>query len=245
MEKHNPRGAPISEKDKYSIDFINTNNKTSFSIPSNTKIEFKEDNLNEHLYTFGDVFDFYNLIIDLLRKNQIINLLQLFNIANNKSGNRINPYSIVTLILEDFSEDVYLSTKVYFANENHYRLLLDKSFTIMQVRTDNNGVIISPANPIIQRLNKRAESDPRLKICEKVFTDKITYDQLAAEARELPPGQQTNTRFYHVLCITGRPWRFCDYWGDPDTLRKTESEAYPYAWVPKKRYSGSSSSSNS
>ena len=234
MTSSNPRDNPIPKNDIYSIDFYNTHNNLSFSLPSDTKIKFQENNLNNHNYTFGDVFDFFNLVIDLLRKNQIINLLQLFNIANNTTNNRINPYSLVTLILEDFSEDVYFSTKVYLAsnNEYQYRLLLDKSFTIKQVRVQNGNIMFSE-NPIIQKLNKRPESDPRLIACEEVFTSKITYDELQAEARLKPWNQQSETRFYKVLCITGRPWRFCEFWGLPDRLIKTESEAYPYAWVPK------------
>ena len=89
------------------------------------------------------------------------------------------------------------------------------------MRTDSNGAIFSPKTPIIQRLNKRPEIDPRLKMCEEVFSQRITYDELAAETKGLSPDELKDTRFYNVLCITGRPWRFCDYWGVPDTLRKT------------------------
>ena len=188
----------------YTITFSNADTgKLSFSIPDNTMISFVDKTTSTHNYTFGDVYDFFSFI-----KTQ-----------TSASGSTRTP--LVTTLSLLFRLPLPLKTPVYKVKDNFYTLSLEKIkqvWQIVQKRVDESGNVLKvEGRPVVQILN--FTRDVARDVCAKY---------IGVDAREIPPDD-----YMKILQVTGRPWRFNDYWGEPWKIAETGDSSYPYAWVAR------------
>lgn len=193
-------------KQSYTITFSNVDTGTvSFSIPDNTMVPFVDNTTRtQHNYTFGDVYDFFSFI-----KTQA-----------GASGSTRTP--LVTTLSLLFGLPLPLKTPVYKVQGNFYRLSLEKIeqvWQIVQKRVNASGNVMKiDGGEVVQILNFHTR-DVTQAVCE---------EYVGVDVRDIP-----QDAYMKILQVTGRPWRFCDYWGEPWKIEKTGDSSYPYAWVPR------------
>tara|TARA_A100001015_G_C14915564_1_gene682210 strand:- start:18 stop:308 length:291 start_codon:yes stop_codon:yes gene_type:complete len=83
---------------------------------------------------------------------------------------------------------------------------------------------LSKGREIVQVVGS-AQYDPKkhdsveINICEK-YVD--------IDFRDIPKED-----YIAILGVTGRPWRFVDFWGSPWKIIKTGNPSYPYRWLAR------------
>jgi hypothetical protein len=198
------RGGP-SPTQSYTITFSNADTgQLSFDIPDNRGVPFVDANTSMHGYTFGDVYDFFSFIKTHL----------------SPSGSTRTP--LVTTLSLLFGLPLPLRTPVYQVEDNFYRLSLEKIgevWQIVQKRVELSGYVLQVGGKeVVQILNFRTR-DVDCTVC-------ATY--LDKDVREIP-----KKAYIQILQVTGRPWRFCDSWGQPWKIVRTGDPSYPYRWIAR------------
>lgn len=186
----------------YTITFSAEDTSGPFSIPDNKLVPFVGET-RTHGYTYGDVYDFFSFL-----KTQTTD-----------TGTVRTP--LVTTLSLLFGLPLPLTTPVYQEGSNFYRLSLERNganWRIVQKKVDESGnVFVDFDGREVVRILNHHNRDALLDVCERYVN---------VDKDEIP-----NHDYMQILQVTGRPWRFCDYWGQPWKIVRTATG--DYRWLAR------------
>lgn len=116
--------------------------------------------------------------------------------------------------------DSLLTTPVYKIGDSFYRLSLEKFGEVSQIvqkRVDESGNVLKIDGREVVRVLNIHHGDVNRAVCARYVNVDI--------------GDIPREHYTQILQVTGQPWRFCDYWGQPWKI--VRSDTGDYRWVAR------------